>query len=195
MNLTTMLIIISAALSFFAFYRVARCRAKNVESSKAARLQRIQNASWWVQLLMVISFVVVSYTLLAFYMGWPLFSEPHVRMVISHNHIYTSPAEMPDNIYYLWLIKMAWCGFFYWVIFALFGLYRRGILFSAKNVRHIRSLGYFLIVNWVIDYNLQSALRDMDLSTTPVFIGLLIIFVSWIMDEGRKIQEEQELTV
>jgi hypothetical protein len=35
----------------------------------------------------------------------------------------------------------------------------------------------------------------MALSTTPVFVGLLIIFVAWIMDEGRKIQEEQALTV
>jgi hypothetical protein len=26
-------------------------------------------------------------------------------------------------------------------------------------------------------------------------VGLLIILVAWIMDEGRKIQEEQELTV
>jgi hypothetical protein len=68
-------------------------------------------------------------------------------------------------------------------------------LFAAKNVRHIRSLGYFLIVNWAINDQMQGALRDMDLSTTPLFIGLLIIFVSWIMDEGRKLQEEQELTV
>jgi hypothetical protein len=26
-------------------------------------------------------------------------------------------------------------------------------------------------------------------------IGLLILLIAWIMDEGRKIQEEQELTV
>jgi len=38
-------------------------------------------------------------------------------------------------------------------------------------------------------------LRDMDLSTTPIFGGLFIIFFAWIMDEGRKIQEEQTLTV
>ena len=42
---------------------------------------------------------------------------------------------------------------------------------------------------------MQGLLRDMDLSTTPIFGGLFIIFFAWIMDEGRKIQEEQELTV
>jgi hypothetical protein len=35
----------------------------------------------------------------------------------------------------------------------------------------------------------------MDLSVGPVLAGLMIIFIAWIMDEGRKIQEEQELTV
>jgi hypothetical protein len=29
----------------------------------------------------------------------------------------------------------------------------------------------------------------------PLFIGLILILIAWIMDEGRKIQEEQELTV
>jgi len=47
----------------------------------------------------------------------------------------------------------------------------------------------------VADYQMQAAVREVDWSTNSIFIGLLIIFVSWIMDEGRKIQEEQELTV
>ena len=29
----------------------------------------------------------------------------------------------------------------------------------------------------------------------PFFIGVIIVLIAWIMDEGRKIQEEQELTV
>lgn len=195
MNLTELLIIISFALSFFVFYRVLRHRAKDVVPSHAARLQRIQSASTWVQVLMGIFLVPGGYALLAFFMGWPFFAEPKMRVVISHSHIYTSPSEMPASIFYLWLVQILWGGFGYWVVFALFGLYRQGILFSAKNVRHIRSLGYYLMVNWAINYQLQGALHDMDLSTNALFIGLLIIFVSWIMDEGRKIQEEQELTV
>ena len=37
----------------------------------------------------------------------------------------------------------------------------------------------------------------IDLSSLPndLLKGLFVIFVAWIMDEGRKIQEEQELTV
>ncbi len=160
-----------------------------------ARLQRIQKVSGWVQGFTVVSFVGAGYTLLAFFMGWSWLSEPKVRIVISHSHIYTSPADMPDDIFYLWLVQIAWAVFGYWVVFSLFGLYRQGVLFVAKNVRHIRSLGYYLIVNWAINYQMQGTVRDMDLSTNSLFIGLLILFVSWIMDEGRKISEEQELTV
>ena len=29
----------------------------------------------------------------------------------------------------------------------------------------------------------------------PILFALLVIFMAWVMDEGRKIQEEQELTV
>jgi hypothetical protein len=195
MTLTEILFIIGFALSFIVVLKSARQRAKNVANPHAARLQRIHSASCWVQFLMVIGFVLSCYSLLAFFMGWPFFSEPRARMVISHSHIYTAPADMPDSIFYLWLVQILWGGFGFWVVFALFGLYRQGILFSARNVRHIRSLGYYLIVNWAIEYQMQGALRDMDLSTNSLFVGLLIIFVSWIMDEGRKIREEQELTV
>jgi hypothetical protein len=59
----------------------------------------------------------------------------------------------------------------------------------------LRFLGYYFIVNWAIDSQIQYSLRDMALSTTPIFVGFFIIFFAWIMDEGRKIQEEQELTV
>lgn len=51
------------------------------------------------------------------------------------------------------------------------------------------------MLDWLVDNQMQGTLHDMDLSTTPVFVGLLVIFIAWIMDEGRKIHEEQELTV
>ena len=80
-------------------------------------------------------------------------------------------------------------------LFALFRLYFKGIFFSATNIRLIQSLGLALILGSIADYQMQSAVREVDWSTNSIFIGLLIIFISWIMDEGRKIQEEQELTV
>jgi len=88
----------------------------------------------------------------------------------------------------------AWLGLCV-ALFALFRLYFKGIFFSAKNIRLIQALALALIIGSVADYQMQAAVREVDWSTNSIFIGLLIIFVSWIMDEGRKIQEEQELTV
>jgi len=102
---------------------------------------------------------------------------------------------MPGNILALSLVKMGLDWAAIGVLYALFRLYGRGILFSERNVFYIRFQGYYLILRFFVDYQIQGALHDMALSTTPLFIGLLIIFVAWIMDEGRKIQEEQELTV
>ena len=84
-------------------------------------------------------------------------------------------------------------------------LYGRGIYFSAKNVSFIKLFGGWLIVDWAMDFFIQRWEQNAGfsggwvtpsvVSVTPVFVGLLIIYVAWIMDEGRKIQEEQELTV
>ena len=182
-------------VAFSVFRLLSRRNIGKASKTSDARLERIQIASLWIQLLMGFSFIMWVYSILAFVFGWPFFSEHKVRIVISHSHVFTSPAEMPQAILAWWSVKMAWMLFFFGVMFSLFRLYQKGILFSAKNIRHINSLAYFLIGNWAIDYQLQSTLRDMDLSTTPLFVGFLIIFIAWIMDEGRKIQEEQELTV
>jgi hypothetical protein len=159
------------------------------------RLVRIHQASLVFQALIGVSFLFGLYYLFAFVFGWPFFGQDKVGVVISQNHIYRLRADMPTTIFALWLVKtgleMVCAG----VLFLLFRLYGRGILFAARNVVYIRFLGYWMIIDWIIDYQMQGTLHDMNLSMTPVFIGLLIIFVAWIMDEGRKMREEQELTV
>ena len=103
--------------------------------------------------------------------------------------------EMPAEVLGLWIVQKLlafWGGV---MLLRLFWLYGRGILFSAKNVTCIRFFGWWIMIDWFIEFQMRSELRDMDISTTPMFVGLLVIFAAWIMDEGRKIQEEQELTV
>jgi len=161
----------------------------------AARLSRIQTASWWIQVAIGLSFLIGIYSVLAFLCGWPFFSEHQARMVVAPGHVYTSPAEMPGSLLALALVKTGLGFAAMAMLFALFNLYWRGILFSARNVLYIRLQGYYLILGSIVDYQIQSRFHDMALSTTPLFVGFLIIFIAWIMDEGRKIQEEQELTV
>ena len=192
MELTLCLLVVAG---LFWIRRYLRKATSNAPDNHPRRLARIRNASLVFQIFIGISYLFVLYWVLAFLMGWPFFAEPKVRIVISHSHIYTSPADMPPIILTLYLLKTALGLWGAAVLFALFRLYGQGILFTARNVRHLRFLGYWLMLGWAIDYQMQSSLRDMDLSTTPVLVGLMILFVAWIMDEGRKLQEEQALTV
>jgi hypothetical protein len=137
---------------------------------------------------------VIKGRMLAFLFGWP-FGGDKVRVLVSQQHIYRTPSEMPPAIFALFLVKVGLGLCCAGVLMALFRLYGRGILFAARNVNYLRFFGYWIIIDWFIDYQMQGTLHDMAISTTPIFVGLLIIFVAWIMDEGRKIQEEQDLTV
>jgi uncharacterized membrane protein len=183
-------ILIPAFILFFLAFRFISGPRNNV-----ARRIRIKNASLIFQALTWLCLVWGIYGFLAFLFGWPSPIHDKLRVVTSQHHIYESPGDMPATILVLWIVKMCLAFFCVGVLLRLFRLYGRGILFTAKNVTCIRFLGWWLIIDWVIDYQLQGLAKDMDLSTTPVFIGFLIIFVAWIMDEGRKIQEEQALTV
>ncbi|HLZ54106.1 MAG TPA: DUF2975 domain-containing protein [Verrucomicrobiae bacterium] len=185
-----------ACLLTLTLYRfIRRGTGASAGRTSKVRLTRVKNASLVFSVCLCASLLSGGYWFFGFLLGWPGPGHDVLRMVISHNHIYTSPSEMPPSIFRLAVVRQGLAFFAAGVLLRLFWLYGKGILFSAKNVNCIRFLGYCLIVDWFINYQMQGLLRDMDLSTTPIFAGLFIIFFAWIMDEGRKIQEEQELTV
>jgi len=112
-----------------------------------------------------------------------------------------------DSIsFFLWFV---WC----WLFFKLFGLYEKQLIFTSQNVRYIKYLGLVTVVRWSLAFieNLRGFWQFMSdplnpfkgdwlLIITPqglsgLIWGVALILIAWIMDEGRKIQEEQELTV
>jgi hypothetical protein len=195
MNVNLVMVFLMAVGGVFLF-RFLVLKAVGFSSKKGqTRLMRIRNASFIFQILIWISLIASAYIYLAFLFGWPAPYHDQLRIVISEKHIYTSPAEMPSTIYWLLMVRVGLGYSCMLVLLHLFRLYGRGILFSAQNVFCIRFIGYWLLLDFATVYQMQGTLHDMALSTTPVFVGLLIIFIAWIMDEGRKIQEEQELTV
>ena len=180
----------------FGIYLAIRLRAarEHAIQTNVRRLKRISKASFAIQILMGICLGLGFYEFLAFLFDWPS-ALPERRILVGHEHLYTTAGEMPAAVLGLWIVQKLlafWCGI---MLLRLFWLYGRGVLFSAQNVTCIRFFGWWLMIDWFIEFQMRSALRDMDLSTTPLLIGLLVIFAAWIMDEGRKIQEEQELTV
>lgn len=99
--------------------------------------------------------------------------------------------------------------------YQLLSLYEKGIIFSARNVRLLGRIGYLAMSyqllavvgsrlisawnGWIDSFPFRPILILVDigqlLSSPLVIGGLFLIVVSRIMDEGRKIREEQELTV
>jgi len=99
----------------------------------------------------------------------------------------------------------------------LFGLYAQGQIFTAENVREIRQIGisvflFCLTWGWDIVARLilfatnqpmpaaEAGQNTLGLQTpsdpfSVVLAGIIIIVISWIMDVGRELREEQDLTV
>ena len=94
----------------------------------------------------------------------------------------------------------------------LFLLYENGSFFTERNVACFRSLGKTLLV-WVgcdiVRYSLLSVI--LTLGNPPgqrlltiglnsgefsgVFVGMVVLIVSWVMDEARKLEEDRALIV
>ena len=111
-----------------------------------------------------------------------------------------------------WLYPVFWLVFLtficrgIWFFYKLFRNVERGIFFGCDNVRCIRNIGWWLVVVPYLSISFEiskviwgatDAPVSIDLSNLPndLLKGFFVIFIAWIMDEGRKIQEEQELTV
>jgi hypothetical protein len=101
---------------------------------------------------------------------------------------------------------------------ALFDLYSRGLIFTAENVLQIRRIGisvFLFVLSYIYvafaqiflfatDQPLPTASAagdriDLDFDGpfpfAQIITGIIIIVVSWIMDVGRELREEADLTV
>lgn len=94
----------------------------------------------------------------------------------------------------------------------LFHLYEQGQIFLLANVHCFKKLSRVLIWSFAVDIVSRSLLSvvlslpnpkgqrivTVDLSSsdlTILLLGCIIAVISWVMEEGRKLQEEQDLTV
>lgn len=94
----------------------------------------------------------------------------------------------------------------------LFGMFSQGNIFSIDHVRYLRNLGYTLLIGQCFEpiYQLLMGIiltfknppghRFMSITLDQtnialVLTALIVILISWIMAEGFKMYEEQQLTV
>ena len=108
-------------------------------------------------------------------------------------------------IYLIWAVGLWLCG-------NLFMYYSLGDLFSARIVSCIRQIGWvgilkaviggiskFLLLSSIPSPPSETLAKGVPLSLLTTLFDLLpgvaLLCVAWVMEEGRKIKEEQELTV
>ncbi len=94
----------------------------------------------------------------------------------------------------------------------LFRLYEQGIIFSIRNVKYFKKIGYSLLIYQLIDIvcsgllsliltmNNPPGFRTISMSfsgtnLTVLLTSFIIILISWIMTEGCRLHEEQSLTI
>lgn len=94
----------------------------------------------------------------------------------------------------------------------LFDLYNKGEIFTVNNVRYIRNIGYALLITQIVNplyegligvaltwhnphgHRFASVTLDQT-NLEIIFFALIVILISWIMAEGCKLREEQQLTI
>lgn len=99
-----------------------------------------------------------------------------------------------------------------YALIKLFDLYSKGDIFSVNNVRTIRNIGYALLLTQIVNplyevlmgvaltlhnppgHRFAAATLDQT-NIGIIFVALIIILISWIMAEGCKLREEQQLTI
>ncbi|HEY1789952.1 MAG TPA: DUF2975 domain-containing protein [Verrucomicrobiae bacterium] len=86
--------------------------------------------------------------------------------------------------------------------FRLFTRLKDGHLFDGQTIGHLERAGKWWIAMGVVEMIYQvfesyiSSPNHMQINTGDgIFGGLVIIFIAWVLREGQKLKEEQELTV
>jgi hypothetical protein len=131
-------------------------------------------------------------------------------LVVAHKITLPKPAH-PSNAgsdsvtsagaFQLWsILSLVVYFFWYRTALKLFSFFEKGILFTAETVRCIQILGGIYFARFLVQLGLYFFAPSQDnhwLGTglSDLFTGFLIIFIGWLIDEARKIREEQELTV
>lgn len=99
-----------------------------------------------------------------------------------------------------------------WQLVKLFNLYSQGFIFTAKNSVCYRHAAWALLIGEVIYPFTQMAVTFVatmhnevgermiaisfdDANIGNIVVACVILAISWVMDEGRKLQDEAELTI
>lgn len=179
------------------------------------RLNRIKSAS---QIFRALNGVIAVFIVLvvALSISAKYLPDGAVQIAFSPHQTYISPFHIPLLILFVGTIQLCLAGIGLILLNQLFKLFERGIFFKNGNIQCVKFLGLIVIGLWLTQAILELMARQGLKGSGPAYpfltvvfgshqvhlahvlgllFGILIVFIAWIMDEGRKMQEEQELTV
>jgi hypothetical protein len=171
--------------------------ATETPTSASLRLNRISKVIKIVRLLIsssLLLMIFVSALYFADLLGFH-FLPAGVKISFSPGSSFSTPLHIPAAVLILaftraGLILAGALLLFWWL-----DLVEAGDFFNRQSARYFKWLGWLLLIDWLTARLLDALARVFILDVREIVIGLLILLIAWIMDEGRKIQEEQELTV
>jgi hypothetical protein len=178
--------------------RSANTNANEISPKTNARLNRVQKVSKCIRLFL-------QYGIPLIFVTYGIFDY----LVILHKVVLSeaSHPSAPDSEPYPGAFEFC-CAlnlivylFWYRTALKLFRFFEKGVLFTAETVRCIQILGGIYCARSLLDLSLYFIIAPslanqwLGAGFDDLFTGLLIIFIGWLIDEARKIQEEQELTV
>jgi Protein of unknown function (DUF2975) len=172
----------------------------NTFPAAGSRLNRIQKISRILKACVLIYFVVPLCALAFNFKSFHLTNG----MVSIFNHPYATASDIPATMIVLSAVGAGVYLLGVISFYRLLCLYEKGVIFSEANVLEMKRLGSYLAgygilaiaaaVIYTGEITLPWTLLDV-VASPWIVVGGAIYIVAWIMDEGRKIQEEQELTV
>jgi Protein of unknown function (DUF2975) len=173
--------------------------ANEISSRVNSRMNRIQKVSRYIRLFLL-------YGIPLYFVGSIIatFCIPKSWTATQLNSPDASAwiKAMNSTPWHLWTaLSLVFFLFWYRTVLKLFGFFQKGILFTTETVRSMQILGGIYVAKFVVDSIFHFLIPDplafslVSLSWAHLLAGLFIIFIAWLIDEARKIQEEQELTV
>jgi hypothetical protein len=183
-----------------------------MEESAMENTQRITTVSRKLRLICTVLFFCLPFVCAFF---WTFFNRlyaiaPMIPLPVHIEHNLTAQTR-----FLAFLCDLLPIGAIIWALLKLknlFSLYEKGHIFTEQNVSCFRGLGRTLIV-WVacdiVNRTLLGIVLTLDNPPgkrmlvigldggdfTGIFVGAVVLIITWVMDEARKMQDEQSLII
>jgi hypothetical protein len=180
-------------------------------------MHKIKRVSYFFRLLFLAGLIVLPVVLALFWVDAPNpVGFPKAGFAINFaEHVEVLHTLRNTTKFYGFLICLIPIGFMEYVFYCLiklFSLYEKAEIFSLNNVTYIKKIGQALLLSQLLNpfYDALSTLnltwgnphghRVISVTVDGTNVGIILmafmtILISWIMAEGCRLREEQQLTI